>query len=198
MYIIMEYIQGNTLDRVLRESGPVDQFTVLQWALQLCDVLGYLHKQTPPYIYRDMKPANIVLKPCGNIMLLALGLPLDYIVLGNDMCVLMPPGYTSPEGFCGKIDQRSDIYSLGVTFHHLLTGIAPYEPPYETRPIREINPNLSIRWEKIILRCTESDPEKRFQSCDELKVALEGGPIYPPQKKRLFDKIFGWRRKQPR
>ena len=189
--IIREYVEGQTLDTVLQESGPIKQEMVLNWAIQLCDVLGYLHKQNPPYIYRDMKPANVILQPCGNVKVVDFGAVKVYDALQKlDDCVLGTRGYASPEGYHGKTDSRSDIYSLGMTLHHLLTGVDPNTPPYETKPIRAINPNLSRDLEAIILRCTQLNPEDRFQNCDELMIALQGGSIYPTKKKGFLEKLF--------
>lgn len=197
--IIREYIEGLTLDAVLQESGPIKQDTALTWAQQLCDVLGYLHKQNPPYIYRDMKPANVILQPCGNIKLVDFGAVKVYDALRDqDDCILGTKGYAAPEQYAGKSDQRSDIYGLGMTLHHLLTGVDPNMPPYETKPIRAINPNLSRDLEAIILRCTQLNPENRFQNCDELMAALQGGPIYPLKKKGLFEKLFGGKSTKPK
>ena len=197
--IIREYIEGQTLDTVLQENGPILQDTVLTWAQQLCDVLGYLHKQNPPYIYRDMKPANVILQPCGNVKLVDFGAVTVYDALRDqDDCILGTKGYAPPEQFAGKSDPRSDIYSLGMTLHHLLTGVDPNKPPYETKPIRAINPNLSRDLEAIILRCTQLNPEERFQNCDELMTALQGGSIYPPKKKGLFEKLFGGKSSKPK
>lgn len=197
--IIREYIEGQTLDAVLQETGPVKQDTALMWAQQLCDVLGYLHKQNPPYIYRDMKPANVILQPSGNVKLVDFGAVTVYDALRDqDDCILGTKGYAAPEQYAGKSDPRSDIYGLGMTLHHLLTGVDPNMPPYETKPIRSINPNLSRDLEAIILRCTQLNPEDRFQNCDELMAALQGGSIYPPKKKGLFEKLFGGKSAKPK
>lgn len=197
--IIREYIEGETLDVVLRNNGPVAQETAINWAQQLCDVLGYLHKQSPPYIYRDMKPANVILQPDGNVKLVDFGTAAVYdVIRENYDCVLETRGYAAPEQYSGKYDMRSDIYSLGMTLHHIVTGADPYMPPYETKPIRAINPQLSTTLEAIIIRCTQLNPEERFQNCDELMAALQGGPIYPPKKKGFFDKLFGGKSSKPK
>ena len=190
--IIREYVQGQTLDVLVDNNGPIKQEAVLEWAKQLCDVLGYLHKQTPAYIYRDMKPSNVILQPCGNVKLIDFGAVKVYdALLKQDDCVLGTRGYAAPEAFCGVTDQRSDIFSLGMTMHHLVTGVNPNMPPYETKPIREINPQLSSRLEAIIMRCIRPNPDERFQSCDELMLALEGNPVSPQKKPSLFNKLFG-------
>ena len=174
--IIMDYIQGNSLNKALDEFGAQPQDLVIDWAKQLCDVLGYLHSRTPAIIYRDMKPANIMLKPDGNITLIDFGTAREYKEknLADTTC-LGTVGYAAPEQFggMGQTDERTDIYCLGATLYHLVTGMNPCEPPYEIKPIRDINPTLSGGLERIILKCTQRNPEDRYQSCAELMYALE-------------------------
>ncbi len=174
--IIMDYIQGNSLNRALEEFGAQPQDMVIAWAKQLCDVLGYLHSRNPSIIYRDMKPANVMLKPDGNITLIDFGTAREYKEknLADTTC-LGTVGYAAPEQFggMGQTDARTDIYCLGATLYHLVTGMNPCEPPYEIKPIREINPSLSSGLERIILKCTQRNPEDRYQSCAELMYALE-------------------------
>lgn len=174
--IIMDYIQGNSLNKALEEFGAQPQNLVIEWAKQLCDVLGYLHSRTPAIIYRDMKPANVMLKPDGNITLIDFGTAREYKEknLADTTC-LGTVGYAAPEQFggMGQTDARTDIYCLGATLYHLVTGMNPCEPPYEIKPIRDINPTLSSGLERIILKCTQRNPEDRYQSCAELMYALE-------------------------
>lgn len=174
--IIMDYIQGNSLNKALEEFGAQPQENVISWAKQLCDVLGYLHSRTPPIIYRDMKPANIMLKPDGNVTLIDFGTAREYKEknLADTTC-LGTVGYAAPEQFggMGQTDARTDIYCLGATLYHLVTGKNPCEPPYEIKPIREVNPALSSGLERIILKCTQRDPNDRYQSAAELMYALE-------------------------
>lgn len=174
--IIMDYIQGNSLNKALEEYGAQPQENVIAWAKQLTDVLGYLHSRTPAIIYRDMKPANIMLKPDGNVTLIDFGTAREYKEknLADTTC-LGTVGYAAPEQFggMGQTDARTDIYCLGATLYHLVTGMNPCEPPYEIKPIREINPSLSAGLERIILKCTQRDPNDRYQSAAELMYALE-------------------------
>ncbi len=174
--IIMDYIQGNSLNKALDEFGAQPQENVIAWAKQLTDVLGYLHSRTPPIIYRDMKPANIMLKPDGNVTLIDFGTAREYKEknLADTTC-LGTVGYAAPEQFggMGQTDARTDIYCLGATLYHLVTGMNPCEPPYEIKPIRQINPSLSAGLERIIQKCTQRDPNDRYQSAAELMYALE-------------------------
>lgn len=174
--IVMDYIQGNSLNKVIDEYGAQPQDNVISWAKQLCDVLEYLHTRSPAIIYRDMKPANVMLKPDGNVMLIDFGTAREFKDknLADTTC-LGTVGYAAPEQFggMGQTDARTDIYCLGATLYHLVTGMNPCKPPYEIKPIREINPILSSGFEKIIQKCTQRDPNDRYQSAAELMYALD-------------------------
>ncbi len=175
IFVIMDYIEGETLGSVLREQGAQSQELVIEWALQLCEVLDYLHTRVPAIIYRDMKPDNIMLKPDGNVKLIDFGIAREYKEhKSSDTIGLGTRGYAAPEQFGGQAqtDARTDIYCLGMTMHHLLTGKNPSEPPYETYPIRHWNPQLSTGLEAIVQKCINLNPDKRYQSCAELAYAL--------------------------
>lgn len=174
--IVMDYIEGNTLERFLNEGGPQPQEKVACWALQLCGVLDYLHTRQPPVIYRDLKPSNIMLKSDGNIVLIDFGTAREFKEENTaDTCSLGTNGYAAPEQFGGRgqTDARTDIYCLGTTIYHLLTGHNPSEPPYELYPITKWNPGLSTGMERIIQKCTRKDPACRYQTVRELRHDLE-------------------------
>ena len=176
LLIVMDYIEGQHLESVVTEYGAQSQEDVLQWAKQLCDVLAYLHSRKPPIIYRDMKPSNIMLKPDGKVMLIDFGIAREFKENSRaDTTCLGTQGYAAPEqyGGRGQTDARTDIYCLGATLYHLLTGHNPSEPPYALYPIRYWNPRLSSGLEKIILKCTQKNPHDRYQNCGELMHALE-------------------------
>lgn len=173
--IVMEYIQGVSLDKVLAEKGAQSEALVTKWAQQLCDVLEYLHSQRPPIIYRDMKPANIMLKPDGNVVLIDFGMAREFKDYSqHDTTNLGTHGYAAPEQYSGfrQTDARTDIYSLGVTLYHLVTGQDPCLPPYGLRPIRAVNSSLSYKLEQIIVKCTQLEPERRYQTVSSLKADL--------------------------
>ncbi len=174
--IVMDYIEGNPLSDSLKNEGAQPQEKVIEWAKQICDVLGYLHSRQPPIIYRDMKPSNVMLKPDGNIMIIDFGTAREYksASLADTTC-LGTQGYAAPEQFGGQgqTDGRTDIYCLGATLYHLITGHNPCMPPYEMYPIRQWNPSLSSGLEEIIQKCTQKNPNDRYQSCAELMYALE-------------------------
>lgn len=195
IYIIEDFIEGETLNTILENSGAQPQELVIEWAMQICDALEYLHTRKPPIIYRDMKPANVMLKPDGNIKIIDFGIAREYKDQSlADTVSLGTKGYAAPEQFGGKgqTDARTDVYCLGVTMYHLVTGHSPCEPPYELYPIRHWNPQLDPGLEAIIEKCTQLNPADRYQSCAELLYALqhyqENGAAYRAKQKRKL----GW------
>ena len=196
IYVVMDYIEGEPLSKILEKYGAQPQETVIEWAKELAGVLEYLHMQDPPIIYRDMKPANVMLQPNGHIKLIDFGIAREYKEQNvEDTVSLGTKGYAAPEQFGGKgqTDPRTDIYCLGVTLYHLVTGQNPCEPPYELYPIRHWKPELSAGLESIILKCTQMNPQDRYSSCAELLYALqhyeEEDEAYKKQLKRKL-KIF--------
>ena len=175
--IVMDYIEGKSLESLLKHGGAQDPNRVIEWAKQLCDVLGYLHSRTPPIIYRDMKPANVMLKPDGNVTLIDFGTAREYKQASvEDTTCLGTRGYAAPEQFGGhgQTDARTDIYCLGATIYHLVTGQSPCEPPYEIKPLGYWIPSLAgSGLEKLVAKCTRQNPAERYQSCAELMYALE-------------------------
>ena len=174
--IIMDYIEGESLNHILDQYGAQPEEKVLKWAKQLCDVLGYLHTRTPAIIYRDMKPANVMLRPNGSITLIDFGIAREFkeTNLADTTC-LGTRGYAAPEQFggMGQTDARTDIYCLGVTLYNLVTNLNPAEPPYEIKPIREVDSKLSKGLEYVIEKATIRDPELRYQSISEMLYDLE-------------------------
>jgi eukaryotic-like serine/threonine-protein kinase len=176
IFVIMDYIEGEPLSDIVDEYGAQPQEIVIEWAKQLCEVLDYLHTRNPAIIYRDMKPGNVMLKPDGSIKLIDFGIAREYKDQNlADTVSLGTKGYAAPEQFGGQgqTDPRTDVYCLGVTLYHLITGQNPSEPPYELYPIRYWNPHLSGGLERIIQKCTQLNPEDRYQSCAELLYALD-------------------------
>lgn len=173
IYVVMDYIEGRSLDGILKEYGAQPEEMVIGWAKQLCDALSYLHTQKPPIIYRDMKPANIMLKPEGNIKIIDFGIAREYKEKNlADTTVLGTPGYAPPEQYTGQTDPRSDIYALGMTMHHLLTGVDPRTQSV-VAPVRQWNPDLSEGIEAIIDKCVQTAQDNRYQNCEELLYDLE-------------------------
>lgn len=195
--IVMDYIEGNTLEKLLNEEGAQPQEKVADWAVQLCGVLDYLHTRQPPVIYRDLKPSNVMLKSDGNIVLIDFGTAREFKEENMaDTCCLGTSGYAAPEQFGGRgqTDARTDIYCLGTTMYHLLTGHNPSEPPYGIYPITRWNPGLSTGLERIIQKCTQKNPRDRYQTVGELRYDLGHYTDLEIQAQRRYRgrlKLFG-------
>ncbi len=184
IFIVMDYIEGESLDKILNEYGAQSEDIVIGWAKQLCDVLSYLHEQKPPIIYRDMKPANIMIKPEGNVKIIDFGIAREYNEQSlADTTVLGTRGYAPPEQYSGQTDTRSDIYALGMTLHHVLTGIDP-RASEGYAPVRMWNPEISEGMESIIDKCVQPAAEYRYQNCQDLLYDLEHPELITRDYKR--------------
>ena len=182
-YLVMKYISGGDLASKLRSSpdGKIEELTVTEWAIQITDVLNYLHNQPSTIVYRDLKPSNIMLD--GNssrVMLIDFGIARNISQKEEKgVTAVGTMGYAPPELFSGNVEPRSDIYSLGSTMFHLLTGADPQSNPLlifdfqkNPRP-RQINSRLSDQMERILMRTVEYNADQRFSSAAELKAVLE-------------------------
>jgi len=192
--IVMDYIEGRSLDKIIAETGAQNEALVVEWAKQLCDVLGYLHSQKPPIIYRDMKPANVMLKPNGSIMVIDFGTAKNYEIEYGETTGIGTVGYAAPEQYIGsglgRTDARTDIYCLGITLYYLLTNIDPCKNLISDKSVRAINPALSHGLDAIIKKCTEFQPADRYQSCAELMYDLENyNALEPLHKKKQKKKL---------
>jgi len=180
-YLVMKYISGGDFLARLRNApqGRLDERTVADWAAQVADVLDYLHNQRPPIIYRDLKPANLMIDGNnGRVMLIDFGIARWVQKEEKGVTAVGTMGYAPPELFSGKVEPRSDIYSLGATTFHLLTGSDPQDNPLlifdftkNPRP-REINAAISNEMEQILMRAVEYNVEMRFRSAAELRDTL--------------------------
>ncbi|MGI6668009.1 MAG: protein kinase domain-containing protein [Acetivibrionales bacterium] len=176
LYMISDYINGTPLDRKLKEEGKISEEIVVDWAIQLCKALNYLHTQKPnPIIYRDMKPSNIILTAGGTLKLIDFGIAREYKPKsGADTVYIGTRGYAAPEQFgTGQTSAASDIYSLGVTLHELLTGNDPAVRPFDLKPVRYYDDSISVGLENIILKCTAEDIGERYQNAADLLADLE-------------------------
>ncbi len=190
--IVMDYIEGRSLDKIIEENGAQPESFVVEWAKQLCDVFGYLHSRNPAIIYRDMKPANVMLKPDGNIMVIDFGTAKNYEIDLGETTGIGTIGYAAPEQYIGsglgRTDARTDIYCLGITLYHLLTNVDPCKNLISDKSIRAVNPALSHGLDAIVQKCTQHQPDDRYQSCAELMYDLENyevlEPLYKKKQKR--------------
>lgn len=190
--VIQEYIEGKNLNALVDQFGPYPADYVVSLAKQICAFLAYIHSFHPPYIYRDMKPANIILQPNGYIKIIDFGIMRTYKPgKMKDTVALGTRGYAAPEQYgTAQSDPRTDIFGLGVTMYFLLTGDDPRNPNFNgMKPIRALNPSIPKGMEYIIEKCTRIDPNQRYQSAGELLKDLENIRKLPP-KKFLFNKLF--------
>lgn len=175
-YLVMEYINGRDLEAILSRTKTLPINKIIEWGIDLCDVLQYLHNHQPEaIIFRDMKPANIMIDSLGKVRLIDFGIAKVF-VSGLPQTMIGTEGYSAPEQYKGKANPLSDIYSLGATMHHVISRADPrLEPPFSfsERPITSFNDDASPQLEQIITRALEFEPEKRFQSCMDMKDALE-------------------------
>lgn len=178
-YLVMEYVQGISLHNYIDKTGGIEEKQALVWALQIAELLCYLHDRKPAVIYRDLKPDNIMVCPDGKVRLIDFG--SAYCKQGSadkDKILAGTVGYAAPEQLSlekeeGYSDERSDIYTFGRTIYHMLTGHDPSAPPYGIRPIRRMNPELSPRTERFVERCTMLQPKQRFQTMEEVIKELK-------------------------
>ena len=175
-YLVMEYINGNDLEALLSKTKELPTDKIVEWAIDLCDVLEYLHNQQPePIIFRDMKPSNVMIDHLKKVRLIDFGIAktfdpsVRHTQIGTE-------GYSAPEQYKGNVTPLSDIYSLGATLHHVLTRRDPrLEPPFSfaERPVLDFNSDASPELAAIVEKAVEFEPQNRFQSCLEMKQALE-------------------------
>lgn len=173
-YLVMEYINGDDLEQKLmqQENEPFNESEVIDWAIQICDILSYLHHHETPIIYRDMKPANLILKNNGRIYMVDFGIARHFNPTKKGT-MIGTQGYAPPEQYRGQVEPRSDLYALGATLHHILTGRDPQsEAPFTFPPMREENPKISPQLEKIVMRCLSMEPEGRFKNAQAMAEAL--------------------------
>ena len=195
-YLVMEYIQGITLREYVGRSGYVQEEQACRWTEQLLDILGYLHTRKPPVIYRDLKPDNIMVCPDGHLRLIDFG-AADQRDFGTHERGIMAAtaGFSAPEQF-GKMgdshisgltgrteqgymkqriyaDERSDIYAVGMVLYYMVTAADPGKPPYAGLSIRDYQPLLSDRLERIIRKCTKEEPAGRYQVVEEVRRDLD-------------------------
>jgi eukaryotic-like serine/threonine-protein kinase len=175
-YLVLEFVNGKDLEALINDtSGFLAEDDVLVWAIELCDVLSFLHNHKPdPIIFRDMKPSNVMVNPEGHIILVDFGIAKPF-QSGQKGTMIGTEGYSPPEQYRGEATPLADLYSLGATLHHTLTRRDPrLEPPFTfgERPLRKINPAVSPELEAIVSTALQYNPEDRFPNAEAMKDAL--------------------------
>ncbi|MGO8947907.1 MAG: serine/threonine-protein kinase [Ktedonobacterales bacterium] len=188
-YLVMEYVLGHNLEDELIGAGhPLEWKRVLAWGVALCDVLAYLHSRTPPIIYRDLKPANVMLQPDGNIKLIDFGIARWlHPMRTHDTSKLGTDGYAPLEQYNARSEPRSDLYALGASLYHLLTGRVPEASPLRTAgraltPVRSVNPQVPEPLERVILCSLNLQAEDRFTDARQMRAALEWAALPESQR----------------
>src|SRR5579875_2429687 len=169
-YLVMEYVEGRNLEEEMAALGhPLDEGVVIDIARQLCEVLSYLHSFTPPIVYRDMKPSNVMLTPRGKVMLIDFGIARLFKVASKGT-MIGTLGFAPPEQYQGQVDPRSDIYSLGATLHFILTARDSEKyPPFSFPPVRSLRPTTSVNLAGAVDRALSYDAEKRPATIGEFR-----------------------------
>jgi outer membrane protein assembly factor BamB/tRNA A-37 threonylcarbamoyl transferase component Bud32 len=175
-YLVIEFIHGKDLEAIINEvQGFLPEEQVISWAIEICDVLQFLHTHKPePIIFRDMKPSNVMVNQFNHIVLVDFGIAKIFKA-GQKGTMIGTEGYSPPEQYRGEASPLADIYALGATLHHLLTKRDPrLEPPFtfSERPIRQINPQVSAELEAVIYTALNYNPDDRYQSAEAMKDAL--------------------------
>jgi serine/threonine protein kinase len=189
-YLVLEYCAGPTLAAYLRQHAPLPPLEALSYALQICDLLDYLHSQTPPVIYRGLRPSSMILTSGGRLVLFDFGCAC-YLREGQLYADFEPgaPGYAAPEQYqrAGRCDERSDLFSLGVLLHEMVTGQNPLGRGGRLEPVARLNPGLSPALSALITIATRPDPLYRFQSARAFFHALER--ILALEERRAYQRL---------
>ena len=172
--LVMDFIEGESLDKVIARTGAQSVELVLDWGMQICEVFHYLHNQPTPIIYRDMKPANVMLQPDGKLMMIDFGTARTEkigVTMQADTICIGTAGFAAPEqyGGIGQSTARTDIFCLGSTLYNMITGHSPCDKPTGILPLEQWNPALANSpIAEIIYKCTRPDPNERYQTAWEL------------------------------
>jgi serine/threonine-protein kinase len=170
-YLTMDFIRGEDLEQIVEREGRIDERRVLEWADQICDVLDYLHSKG--LVYRDMKPSNVMIeRDGGGVKLVDFGIAKLFKPTERGTQI-GTPGYAPPEQYQGLATPQSDLYALGATLHHLLTGLDPTErKPFDFPPVRNVAPGVSQRTSDAIARAVQFKIDDRYGDIREFWDAL--------------------------
>ncbi len=169
-YLVMDFIEGKNLEEeVAAQAGQLPESRVIEVGRELCDVLTYLHSFSPPVIYRDMKPGNVIIRPDGRIVLIDFGIARIFSPQGK-ATLIGTPGFAPPEQYSGKVDGRSDIYSLAATMHYILTGRDPEKhPPFSCPQVLSVKPDAAPFLAQAIDQALAYEADERPASAEAFK-----------------------------
>jgi serine/threonine protein kinase len=168
-YLVMDYVRGSSLESVINDFGPFDEDDAVKVGIQICEVLEYLHEQEPPIIYRDLKPSNLMLTPEGQIVFIDFGIARTFMPKESATRVVTA-GYSPPEQYFGKPETRSDLYALGATLGHLITGCRP-KPLTASIPSKD-KPDILPAIDELIKNLTAHSPEDRPATARHVRHTL--------------------------
>lgn len=173
--IVMEYMEGDNMLSVLEQTGSFEEKRAVEIGIQIAECLQYLHNLPEKIIYRDLKPANLIIDAEDRIKLIDFDSAFVGTAVKNGIMQSGTFGYSAPEQFIVQetVDEKSDIYGFGTTLYHILTGKNPSKPPYRIYKIREINPFISEGLEQVVEKCMEQDKEKRYKNMEEVLEELQ-------------------------
>ena len=177
VFLVEEYVPGETLTAYVEKNGPISEEETIGIGLQICEILNYLHSLDPPLIYRDLKPDNLMLQPDGKVKLIDFGIAREYVKWEDqDTNHFGTRGYAAPEQYgesLAQSDARSDLYGLGMVLAYLLTGVDPARIAAEEEGKEMLRNAASQALLQLILKCTETEPLKRYQSAEILAYELK-------------------------
>lgn len=169
IYLVMDYLDGETLDRILDKSGPMESKRVAVVGRNIAKILKSMHELNPPIVCRDVKPSNIMIHNGLDVSMFDFGIAMRYYDDGReDEHIVGTVGYAAPEQYEGHARPESDIYGLGMTLYYMLTKDNPKTPGFTHRSIRELNSKAAPELERIVEKCIEPDYKNRYRSCDPL------------------------------
>ena len=205
-YLVMDFIEGRTMAAVLEQEAVVaglngargvTEARARYWAQQVCSVLGYLHRLTPPIVFRDLKPPNIMITSNDDIKLIDFGIARTFQAQGQ-ATIIMTPGYAPQEQLVGSPEPRSDIYALGATLFRILTrhDAATNKPTiFAFPPLRSLRPDVSPAFEQIIMKALALYPDQRWSNAAEMERAISNLP--PPPVGQPMSPVVGPIRPEP-
>lgn len=179
-YLVMEYIEGKNFEDFCRgDERSLGAAEIVSWMIRVCDILQFLHSLSPPIIFRDLKPANVIITSGGRVKLIDFGISRFYDPeKSQDTCRLGTPGFCAPEQYgIGQSDARSDVYSVGATLYHIFSGQEPLKFNFLFPSLRQHNRRVPKKLDETVLKCLNKEPDKRYQSAHELREALAGARL---------------------